>query len=96
MPTPLASSVDVVNIWQTRSDDYLIVYFAMVYGLESGIQKHFERHGTYEMFQELKLVFQAHARVERLRPLTRPLPTRRRRIAQPMSMSSECLGTSIT
>ena len=25
VPTPLASSVDVVNIWQTRSDDYLIV-----------------------------------------------------------------------
>ena len=25
VPTPLASSVDVVNIWQTCSDDYLIV-----------------------------------------------------------------------
>ena len=37
----------------------------MLYGLESGLQKRFERHGTYEMFQELKLVFQAHARVER-------------------------------
>ena len=24
-----------------------------------------KRHGTYEMFQELKLVFQTHARVER-------------------------------
>ena len=37
----------------------------MLYGLELGLQKCFERHGTYEMFQELKLVFQAHARVER-------------------------------
>ena len=37
----------------------------MLYGLESGLQRRFERHGTYEMFQELKLVFQAHARVER-------------------------------
>ena len=37
----------------------------MLYGLESGLQRHFERHGTCEMFQELKLVFQAHARVER-------------------------------
>ena len=37
----------------------------MLYGLESGLQKHFERHRTYEMFEELKLVFQAHARVER-------------------------------
>ena len=37
----------------------------MLYGLESGLQKRFERHGTYEVFQELKLVFQAHAHVER-------------------------------
>ena len=37
----------------------------MLYGLEPGLQKHFERHGAYKMFQELKLVFQTHARVER-------------------------------
>ena len=54
----------------------------MLYDLESRLQKRFERHGTYEMFQELELIFQAHARAERLRPLTRPLPTRWRRIAQ--------------
>ena len=37
----------------------------MLYGLEPGLQKGFEHHGTYEMFQELKLVFQTHAQVER-------------------------------
>jgi hypothetical protein len=37
----------------------------MIYGLEPGLQKHFERHGAYEMFQELKSVFQTHAHVER-------------------------------
>ena len=37
----------------------------MLYGLELGFQKRFERHEAYEMFQELKLVFQTHARVER-------------------------------
>ena len=57
--------VDVMNVWQARSDDYLIVQCAMLYGLESGLQKHFERHGAYEMFQELKLIFQANARIER-------------------------------
>ena len=36
----------------------------MLYGLESGLQRRFELHGTYEMIQELKLG-QAHARVER-------------------------------
>ena len=37
----------------------------MLYGLESGLQRRFERHGAYEMFQELKLVFQTHAHVQR-------------------------------
>ena len=37
----------------------------MLYGLESVHQRRFECHGTYEMFQELKLVFQTSARVER-------------------------------
>ena len=37
----------------------------MLYGLESGLKKHFERHKAYKMFQELKLVFQTHARVKR-------------------------------
>ena len=37
----------------------------MLHGLESGLQRRFERHGPYEMFQELKLIFQANTRVER-------------------------------
>ena len=37
----------------------------MLYGLESGLQRRFEHHGPYEMFQELKLIFQANTRVER-------------------------------
>ena len=37
----------------------------MLYGLEPGLQKCFECHGAYEMFQELKLIFQENTRVER-------------------------------
>lgn len=37
----------------------------MLNGLESGLQRRFERHGPYEMFQELKLIFPANTRVER-------------------------------
>ena len=37
----------------------------MIYGLEPGLQKRFERHRAYEVFQEMKLVFQSHAHVER-------------------------------
>src|SRR3990172_1035968 len=62
---PPPSTVDNMNAWQTRVDDYSIVQCAMLYSLEPGLQRHFEHHGAYEMFQELKLVFQAHARVGR-------------------------------
>ena len=54
-----------MNVWQSKADDYSIVQCAMLYGLESGLQRRFERHGAYEMFQELKLIFQANARIER-------------------------------
>ena len=37
----------------------------MFCGLESGLQRRFERHKAYEMFQELKLVFYTHSHVER-------------------------------
>ena len=37
----------------------------MLYILEPGLQKRFEQHKAYEMFLELKMVFQDHARVER-------------------------------
>ena len=55
---------DVMNIWQSKADDYSIVQCAMLYGLEPGLKKRFELHGAYKMFQELKLVFQTHARVK--------------------------------
>ena len=54
--------MDVANIGHTRFDNYVIV---QLNGLELRHQKRFERHGTYEMFQDLKSVFQTHARVER-------------------------------
>ena len=47
---------DVKNIWQSKADDYSIVQCAM---------RRFEHHVAYEMFQELKLIFQANARLER-------------------------------
>ena len=63
---PAADAADgVKNVWQRKADDYSIVQCAMLYGLESGLQRCFERHGAYEMFQELKLIFPANARIER-------------------------------
>jgi len=59
------AEADVMNVWQGRSDDYSIVQCAMFYGLEPELQRRFECHGPYEMFQEFKLIFQANTRVER-------------------------------
>ena len=56
---------DVMDVWQSKADDYSIVQCAMLYGLEPGLQRRFERRRAYEMFQELKLIFQANARIER-------------------------------
>ena len=41
---------DVKNVWQSKVDDYLIVQCAMLYDLEPGLQKCFERQRTYKMF----------------------------------------------
>ena len=62
---PARATLDIVNAWQLRVDDYSLVQCVMLYDLESGLQRCFERHGPYEMFQELKLIFQANTRVER-------------------------------
>ena len=44
------ANLAVMNIWRTNADDYSIVQCAMLYGLESGLQRRFERHGAYGMF----------------------------------------------
>ena len=62
---PPPATVDVVNAWQSCVDDYSIVQCAMLYSLEPGLQRRFERHGAYEMFQELKFIFEKNARIER-------------------------------
>ena len=44
------ADADVMNVWLAQYDDYLIVQCTMLYGLEPGLQKCFEHHGTYKMF----------------------------------------------
>ena len=48
-PAPGATP-DVMNVWQSKADYHSIVHCAMLYGLEPGLQRRFERHGAYEMF----------------------------------------------
>ena len=39
---------NVKNVWQSKADDYSIVQCAMLYSLEPGLQRRFERHGAYD------------------------------------------------
>ena len=94
---PAPAIVDIVNAWQTHVDDYSIFQCAMLYNLESGLQRRFERHGAYEMFQELKLIFQANARIERYEksPIS-STAAKWRRIVLSVNTYSKCLGIITT
>ena len=54
---PATADQYVKNAWLTRKEDYSVVQCAVLYGLEPGLQRRFEHHGAYEMFQELKFIF---------------------------------------
>src|SRR3954469_23320346 len=51
---PFPANQDVMNAYQSRADDYSLVQCGMLYSLELALQKRFEQHGAYEMFEELK------------------------------------------
>ena len=89
---PIPENQDVMNAWQSRADDYSLVQCGMLYSLEPGLQKRFEKHGAYEMFEELKLVFQAHARVERYDVSDKFFSCKWRRTVLLVSTYLECLG----
>ena len=87
---------DVVNVWQSKADDYSIVQCAMLYSLESGLQRRFERHGAYEMFEELKLIFQEMPELRDMKSPTSSIAVKCRRIVLSVNTYSECLGTITT
>ena len=90
------ATLDVMNVWQTKGDDYSIVQCAMLYGLEPGLQRCFERHGAYEMFQELKLIFQANVGLRDMKSPISSIAAKWRRTVLSVSIYSKCLGITIT
>ena len=49
---PIAGAdANVMNVWQSKAGDYLIVQCAMLYDLEPGLQRRFERHGAYRCYR---------------------------------------------
>ena len=67
----------------------------MLYGLEPGLQKRFEHHGAYKMFQELKLVFQTHAHVERYETSDKYFAYKMEENGSTCEHVLDCLGTTI-
>ena len=95
---PIAGAdADVMNVWLAQYDDYLIVLCTMLYGLEPGLQKRFW-NVTEHMICSMRWnwYFRLMPVSRGMRPLTSVLPKRWRRIAQLVSMCSECLSTTIT
>ena len=89
---PVSANQDVMNAWQTRADDYSLVQCGMLYSLEPGLQKRFEKHGAYEMFEELKLVFQLMPGSRDMMSPTSSSAVKWRRTVLLVSTYSECLG----
>ena len=84
---------DIKNVFATRKNHYSTVQCAILYGLETELQKRFEHHDPFDIIKELKLIFETHATVESLRPLRSSLPVRWKRVAPLASTCSPCLGT---
>jgi len=55
---------DVKNVYATRKNHYSTVQCAILYGLETELQKRFEHHDPFDIFKELKMIFETHAAVE--------------------------------
>ena len=83
---------DVMNAWQSRADDYSLVQCGMLYSIEPGLQKRFERHGAYEMFEELKMVSKLMPGSRDMKSPTSSSAVRWRKIVLLVSTYSKCLG----
>ena len=53
---PAPANLDAVNVWQTRNDDYTIVQYAMLYGLEPGLQSVGERSNLKKILRTRKIM----------------------------------------
>jgi hypothetical protein len=62
---PVETAPDEVKyVYLTRKIHYSTVQCAILYGLESKLQKCFENHDPYEIVRELKMIFETHAAME--------------------------------
>src|SRR3954462_7333515 len=63
-PPAADASDEVKNVYLARKNQYSIVQCAILYGLESELQKRFENSDPYDIAEDLKLIFETHATIE--------------------------------
>src|SRR4051812_38928788 len=62
---PVADATDEVkNVYLARKTQYSTVQCAILYGLESELQKRFENLDPHDIVRDLKLIFETHAAIE--------------------------------
>ncbi len=63
-PPAETATDEAKNVYLTRKNHYSTVQCAILYGLESELQKRFENHDPHDIISELKMIFETHAAVE--------------------------------
>src|SRR3954467_9928808 len=63
-PPASTATDEVKNVYLTQKNQYSTVQCAILYGLESELQKKFENQDPHDIVRELKMILEAHAIVE--------------------------------
>ncbi|KAK1613726.1 hypothetical protein QYE76_019243 [Lolium multiflorum] len=63
-PPAETATDEAKNVYLTRKNHYSTVQCAILYGLESELQKRFENHDPHDRISEIKMIFETHAAVE--------------------------------
>src|SRR3954470_22858358 len=56
-PPTVDATDEVKNVFLARKNQYSTVQCAILYGLESDLQKRFENHDPHDIVREFKLIF---------------------------------------
>ncbi|KAK1694329.1 hypothetical protein QYE76_011026 [Lolium multiflorum] len=63
-PPAETTTDEAKNVYLTRKNHYSTIQCAILYGLESELQKRFETHDPHDIINDLKMIFETHAAVE--------------------------------
>src|SRR3954470_22080273 len=92
-PPAATATNEVKNVYLTQKNQYSTVQCAILYGLESDLQKSFENQDPYDIVHELKIILRLTRQLRVMRLLKSSLTARWKRAAPSVSMCLRFLGT---